>query len=84
MTEDNQTPRCQFCGNKLTGKQISYCSRRCKDRFWNRKKREQIEGFKALNSALRNAGLDMKSDACPLTKTQQRLNRQFIFRLTKT
>jgi hypothetical protein len=51
---------CLFCGNKLTGKQTCYCSRRCKDKFWNRKKREQIEGFKALNSALQKAGYEVR------------------------
>jgi len=60
MVEDNQTPSCQFCGNKLTGKQTSYCSRRCKDRFWNRKRKEQIDGFKGLTSALRKAGYELR------------------------
>jgi len=60
MVEHNQTLSCQFCGKELTGKQISYCSRRCKDRFWNRKRKEQMEGFEIVTSALRNAGFEIR------------------------
>jgi hypothetical protein len=57
MLKHKQSRSCRFCGNELTGKQDLYCSRRCKDRFWNLKRKQQIEGFKTFTVALQKAGL---------------------------
>ncbi len=49
---------CQFCKKQLEGKQERFCSRRCKDQWWNRRKKEQIDGFVALEEALGEGGVD--------------------------
>jgi hypothetical protein len=60
MAEHNQTLSCQFCGNRLTGKQTSYCSRRCKDKWWNQKRKAEIKGFETVASALKKAGFEVR------------------------
>ncbi len=51
-------PLCQFCGKQLEGKQKKFCSRSCKDQWWNQRRREQIEGFGTLEKALEEAEAD--------------------------
>lgn len=67
MVEHNQTLSCQFCGNELTGKQTSYCSRRCKDQWWNRRRKDQMKGFEIFTEAFQKAGYQLR----PLSELDQ-------------
>ena len=60
MREDNQTPSCLFCENPLTGKQEKFCSHRCKDQWWNRKRQAEIKGFETIASAFKKAGFEVR------------------------
>jgi predicted nucleic acid-binding Zn ribbon protein len=60
MVEHNQSLSCLFCEKALTGKQEKFCSRHCKDRWWNRKRQERIKGFESLKSALKKAGYEIR------------------------
>jgi len=30
-----QRVTCKYCGNELTGRSIKYCSKKCRDMWWN-------------------------------------------------